>query len=737
MARINEDPRRHHGKISLYVSLALKDVFRLWSATQLQVVIIAGICLPILILLGLKNGMVASMRETLLTSPVGRQVLFWSSQSGELLSEAVIAEISHGLPSTELIIPESQRVVFLKPTVAMANTSQVGQIAEPVPVTLYSTLAGDPILRQFGADVLSGDAMELVLSESLVEAHGLNVGDTVSVEIMRQLGNERQSHQLQFLLKGVLPSGKTGEAAAIGYAGLSIMKMLERYGTGAAISAWNIPAMEGLAAIDLYESMLLFCFKGRDTDLSANDLEFMKSRGLEAAEVTDPQLITLFGTLKDSAIEELKVYRLQRLDRKEGKIIGIRDTPQLLVRNTEAEDDFIVRWWDPLEMEINGTSNRHIGLTLPTRGETGGWIQNFMRPGALWFTYEESFNNPLTVRRSGGLALNEVESLSLELDAETRVELTDLSDLLPGQSPESVEALSDPTLPVDLVEPPRDTAPEPDEQREPTAEDASSDTTPEESLRTVSQEHLVAPASQDLGEAVSPVNVEPPAELATPDVVVPVNLLAFVHQYRAGVVQFDADGQRFTEIPADLDYTKARLYTVSIDDVPEAVDFLASRNFAVLSESSRIAEIHEQDSLLQMLVMVVAVGVFVFGVVTVFAVLVDSTDRKKGTIGILRVMGMTRFGVFFMVLFRALMIGLLAAILCSCVGYGVAFLLGADFSSIKSLSWKPMISVLLSPQDVGVVALGAILCASLGAVMPSLKASSLDPFEAITEGQFH
>ena len=727
------------GQIRLYAILAMKDVFRLWGATQLQVIIISGICLPILILLGLKNGHVAELREELVTSPVGRQVIFWSSQKGELLSESTIADIQNSLPSAQLIIPESQRVVFLKSTGgAAAQTAPPGESAEPVPITLYSTKPGDPILGQFGADVLAGKELECVLAQSLADTHELKVGEMVTLEILRQLGGERQAHQLQFRLKGLLPSGKVGDQAAIGYADLSVMQELERYGTGAAIEAWNIPAMEGLAAVDLYESMLLFCFKGRDTELSENDFEFMKSRGLEATEVADPNLITLFGALKETAIEDLKVYRLQRIDRRDGRIEGIRDTPQLLVRNTDAEDDFIVRWSDPLEIEINGVAHRHIGLTLPTRRQTGGWIQTYLREQAVWFTYQETVDRPLSVRGPEGPLLEKAAQLSLQLSAETRAELADLSDLRPGQSPAAEDAAPDSAAPPDSDAPAAEDNADQATRQEASVEADDSEPPPSQAASDAGTD----PAAQAAAAAAA---ADPPAEGAAADgtvtqlplAVVPVNLLALVHQYREGLVQFDADGQRFTDIPAELDYTKARLYTRTIDDVPAAVDFLAGRNFAVLSEGSRIAEIQEQDSSLQMLVAVVAIGVFVFGVVTVFSVLVDSTDRKKGTIGILRVMGMTRFGVFFMVLFRALVIGLLAAVLCSCVGYGLAALLGADFSGSGSLVWKPTISVILNPQDVGLVALGAVLCASFGAVMPSLKASSLDPFEAIMEGQFH
>lgn len=695
-------------RIRFYTTLALKDVFRLWSATQLQVIIISGICLPILILLGLKNGHVTQLREELATSPTGRQVIFYSAQAGDMLSEDVLTDIKEEVENAELIIPESQRLVFLSASPEENDKGTTSEVEKEVtdeaelPLTLYSTLPGDPLLAQFGIDSIDDTSLEIVISESLAESVAVTSGDNVSVEIRRQLGSDRESHRLQFKVAGVMPSERAGGGSGVGYAHLNVMKLLERYGSGASIDAWEIPAMPALAAVDLYDSMLLYCFRGTRSELSENDLEFLKGRGLVATEVDDPQLITLYGTLKDCAIDELKVYRLRRMDHRDDELVPVRDNPQMLVRNTEAEDDFIVRWSSPLVLPINDKPFKIVGLTLPTLRETGGWINTFVRDNAMYFGYQQSIDSPLSIKIADPKVVASEDRFELQVDG--------LNLMLANDAPQ-----------------PKDT-----ENGNPLA-DAETERI---ELGDETDDTIPAIAQEDADLAVASSAVESLAEDTLPIAIVPVNSLALIHQYRFGLVQFDAGGQRFIENPTALDYTKARLYTKTIDDVPAAVDLLASRRFAVLSESSRIAEIQAQGHSLQTLVVVVAVGVFAFGVVTVFSVLVDSTDRKKGTIGILRVMGMTRWGVFQMVLLRALTIGFLAALLCSAVGYAIAQFLSANFVDDTAFFWKPVISVILAPEDIMLVALGALLCAAFGAVMPAVKASALDPFDAIMEGQF-
>ncbi|MDA7884785.1 hypothetical protein N9B23_00275 [bacterium] len=668
--------------LSLYFDLAVKDVFRLWSATQLQVIIVAGICLPILLLIGLKNGHVAELRKELLTSPVGRQVIFWSSQSGDLLTDEVLTGIENSVTNTALIIPESQRLVFLLPAESGESSD------EGVPLTLYSTMAGDPILGQFDADKIRDSFREIVLASNIAEQAGLVIGDSVQIRLVRRRAGEEESHLVPLKIVGILPA--SDEQKNIGYADISLMKMLETYGTGSSVPQLEIQAMKSLRATDRYESMLLFCFKGSGTELTANDQTFLESRGLLVSEVEDPELKTLYGALDERVLEELRVYQLRRDDDNLERFSPISDAPQLLSRNTEADDDFVIRWCPPVERQIGEAQQQVIGLTLPTKRQTGGWIQNYLTQQARWFTYQESVDQPLSYYPVSSKIGDGAEPVTLKLK-------------------DQIEIVLAPRVGLEA------------DQKSPTV-----------------------PAAQPEGESnaatapvAEPLTAEAADSAGTDYLIVPGPLLAYLNQFELGLIEYDAISGQFIEPDPVMAFTKARLYTETIDDVPAAVETLANQNFAVLSESSRIAEIQTQDGSLQILVGVVAVGVFFFGVITVFSVLVDSTDRKKGTIGILRVMGLPGMGVFFVVLFRSLVIGVLAALLCMLVGLVLGQFLAADLSEVELFIWKPVITVALGISDYLLIAAGAILCAALGSIMPAIRASRLDPFDAIMEGQFN
>jgi ABC-type lipoprotein release transport system permease subunit len=114
----------------------------------------------------------------------------------------------------------------------------------------------------------------------------------------------------------------------------------------------------------------------------------------------------------------------------------------------------------------------------------------------------------------------------------------------------------------------------------------------------------------------------------------------------------------------------------------------------------------------------------------------DSTDRKRGTIGILRVMGMSRGGIFASILLRATAIGAAAALLSLLCGWGLSQAMAWPPRDSAWLQWKPVIAVQLHQWDLLIVAAGAMLCCGFGAIPPAWRASRLDPFDAIVEGRF-
>lgn len=630
-----------------YIRLGWLDLVRLWPTTQHHVIIVAGICLPILILLGLKRGHVAELREELVTSPSGREVTFWSAQKGELMDRNAVAKLERELPAVEVIIPEKQRIVRLRRQLSGKNTIEVES------ATLFSTRQGDPKLKQLGVKAPRAGERVLILGQGLAEQLNIKVNESLQVVVMRGRGPDEESAIVDCRIQAIIPTETQG--AMIGYADIDLLDALEQYVRGQRVSefGWHSarqPARDG------YSSYLIFC--EADSNLTADDQRLFAERGLHLVDLSDKPPDPLPELLAPEKRERLKIYQASTLSSMKKAGASLHLAPSELSELTTS-DDVVVPWNSPASARIRQESWLLVGLSLPKRT----WLREYFRLPSLAFDYEA--------------APNLLRPVNFKADSQTN------------------SLISWPLNDKQLV--------------------------------------MLKP------EAVSdrPMNEKLPAKVNRHIAAVPANLTSWLTAHRAGLVEFDSSVQLFVPLPQPPVYDRARLYSTTIDDVPAVVKVLSEKQFAVMSETGRISEIHRQDVSLQLLVVVVGAGVFLFGVVTVVSVLIDSTDRKRATIGILRVMGMSRAGIFISILMRAATIGFLAAALS--VGCGWCLASGLEWippAKYWWLNWKPVMNVELYPIDWTIVAVGSLLCCSFGALIPAWRASRLDPFDAIIEGRF-
>ena len=620
-----------------YCKLAILDFTRLWSSTQHHIIIVAGIVLPILLLLGLKRGHVAELREELLRSPTGRQVTFWSGQQGSLMQLDSLQALQADIPGVELVVPEISRIV----DISHGGASKT--------VTLYATRAGDPLLRQAHCDIPAGRPRGLVVSRVVADELHVGVGEDVTVTVRRRSDGNEQVAEIACPVVNILE--QPTEVSAIGYADFSLLDKFEQWIGGHRVADLDWPA-SGSQVNPRYKSYLLF-LEGVGGRLTQDDKRGLDDRGFDVVEEVTDEERTLGGCISPESAKQLTVLKLRPHESSNDSPMW-RNIPAAELELFTEVDDVIVPWNDFLPVADGKVSL--VGVSFKKRS----WLRNFLRGPDLAF--DPSTDDAVFMADAGGT----IDSIVLQNGQKIR---------LKPYVPERDEKTQAATIP---------------------AVDSSKKT-----------------------------------------VIVPVPFLARLLAYDRGMAEFDEGLQRFVPTPEPNVYGKARLFAQTIDDVPNVVAALVDRRFAVMSESDRISEIHEQDSSLQLLVVVVGLGVFLFGVLTVLSVLIDSTDRKRGVIGILRVMGVSREGIFLLVLLRAGAIGIFAGLVAAVAGWAIGQVLAWEVPASSALAgWKPHISIDIHPYDVALVMGGAVACAAIGAIFPAWKAARLDPFDAIVEGRF-
>lgn len=186
----------------LPVRLALAELrhARIW--TLCQVIGLATLLLPLLILFGIKNGVIADRTAALLRDPEALRITI--SRTGAYPA-ALLAELAAD-PDVRFVAPHPIRLAV------MADFAQPGDAgALAIGVTLLASGAGDPYLPPGLAAPRPG---EVVVSAPLAGELGLTPGDRVDA-LLRPSKDAPQGAVLGLTVSGVVEAGVWGRIGAL------------------------------------------------------------------------------------------------------------------------------------------------------------------------------------------------------------------------------------------------------------------------------------------------------------------------------------------------------------------------------------------------------------------------------------------------------------------------------------------------------------------------------------------
>ena len=205
--------------------LSLKDYFHEWRMSFCFVLSLAAILAPMLVLFGLKFGIISSMAERLIHDPRNREIRpvgsghFQPEWFESLGSRRDVAFVS---PSTRSI---SATINLQNPS---ANRSQI------ISVELIPSGSGDPLLD---ADNIPKTLSEIVLSDSAARKLGVSDGDTLDGSLARVFRGKRERVHLPLKVIDVAkPSAFTRDGA---FVPLKLLVALEDFRDGRAVPELN------------------------------------------------------------------------------------------------------------------------------------------------------------------------------------------------------------------------------------------------------------------------------------------------------------------------------------------------------------------------------------------------------------------------------------------------------------------------------------------------------------------
>lgn len=206
----------------IVLRLAAADLLHEWTLTLCMILALAAIIAPLLIVLGLKEGIVAHLRNDLVQDPVNREIRPKTTQD---LSEAWLAEIAKR-PDVEFMMPSILRGASI---VRVATVD--GRQSEAV--DLLPSGAGDPLLLSNGAQPpVEG---EVVVSTPLAQKFALKAGGSFVVQVTRTVDGRPEAVAQTVKVRSVL--GIRGDTLARVYAPLAFVVDVEAYKEGNAVLA--------------------------------------------------------------------------------------------------------------------------------------------------------------------------------------------------------------------------------------------------------------------------------------------------------------------------------------------------------------------------------------------------------------------------------------------------------------------------------------------------------------------
>lgn len=183
---------------------AARDIAHQWRRFGAAILAVASAVAPLLMLLGLKDGVVGALRAELESDPVNLEIRY----KGQAVFDADWIEALRALPETGFVIPKNAR--FLNSSVRLRNRADRSR--DNLDVTLEPTGAGDPVL---GEEAAKASGTAVILSVPALELLGLSVGDAVQAIVERDRAADGIGmHRIELAVAGVVPLQREGRLVA-------------------------------------------------------------------------------------------------------------------------------------------------------------------------------------------------------------------------------------------------------------------------------------------------------------------------------------------------------------------------------------------------------------------------------------------------------------------------------------------------------------------------------------------
>jgi putative ABC transport system permease protein len=277
------------------VHLSLRDYFHERLLSICAVLGLAAVLAPLLVLFGVKSGIITTMSDRLIEDPRNREIIPVGSGRYQLTWFSEMRE----RPEVAFIIPQTRSIaanmVLYRPSEELSNI---------VTVDLIPTAEGDPLLEKWGR--VPEKETSIVLSEPAARKLGVETGKTVVGRIGRLYGGVKEQVTINLNVEAVLPLEAFSREAA--YVRLALLEATEDYRDGHESKKFGWPGQVSPDKPRVYPSFRLYArsiydvSKLRDTLMEQGLEVYTKAEEIEVVRSLDRAFTLIFRLVAIVAI---------------------------------------------------------------------------------------------------------------------------------------------------------------------------------------------------------------------------------------------------------------------------------------------------------------------------------------------------------------------------------------------------------------------------------------------------
>lgn len=275
-----------HG-LKTIIGLSLRDYFHERLLSACAVMGLAAILAPLLILFGVKSGIINTMVDRLVKDPRNLEISpIGSGRYGQKWFTTMA-----GLPEVAFVIPQTRSIAS-----SMILSRKSSQRTRTLAVDLIPTGKGDPLLEKWAR--VPAENTAVVLSASAARKIGVKAGRTIMGRVGRSVEGVKEQVTIALKVTAVLPLGAFSRDAA--FIRLALLEATEDYRDGFASALFGWPGKKRPAGLRQYPGFRLYARSIYDLialrdSLQAQGLEvYTRAEQIEVVQQLDRSFSLIF-----------------------------------------------------------------------------------------------------------------------------------------------------------------------------------------------------------------------------------------------------------------------------------------------------------------------------------------------------------------------------------------------------------------------------------------------------------